>query len=219
MQLSPEQIDQLFAFTRKKRVHWFDLQAELVDHLASRIEEGMEQDPTLTFEEALRRVYAGFGLFGFAHIVQQKQVQLQRSSRGVWWRHFRSFFGWPHLLLVAATVVLLWQLAHRLPPLSVFLLVLLPVVLTEGQLLVTQRKRRQLARPLLLLELSPLRFTAGIFFAQLLINFSRHWSPVGLFVFGLSALLCLLVNRAALAGHRAVWAEAQQLYPEAFARS
>jgi hypothetical protein len=52
MQLSAEQIQVLFSFTEKKKVHWYDLQLELVDHLACRIEEEMEADTSLSFEAA-----------------------------------------------------------------------------------------------------------------------------------------------------------------------
>ena len=65
MQLSSKEIDLLFEFTKKKLVHWYDLQVELVDHLAARIEEEMQADQKLSFEQALEKVYKGFGLFGF----------------------------------------------------------------------------------------------------------------------------------------------------------
>ncbi len=76
MQLSKDQIDQLFAFTKRKMVHWYDLQVELVDHLAERIEEEMNADPKLSFDAALAKVYAGFGIFGFAKIVQERSKSL-----------------------------------------------------------------------------------------------------------------------------------------------
>ena len=73
MQLSKEQIDHLFAFTKRKMVHWYDLQVEIVDHLAERMEEEMNADSKLGFDAALAKVYAGFGIFGFAKIVQQRE--------------------------------------------------------------------------------------------------------------------------------------------------
>ena len=44
MTLTHKQIDQLFAFTKKKMVRYYDLQVELVDHLAARIEEEMDDN-------------------------------------------------------------------------------------------------------------------------------------------------------------------------------
>ena len=38
MELTKEQIQDLFLFTQKKMVHYYDLQIEIVDHLAEKIE-------------------------------------------------------------------------------------------------------------------------------------------------------------------------------------
>ena len=39
MKLTNQQIEQLFTFTRQHYVEYYDLQSELVDHLANAIEE------------------------------------------------------------------------------------------------------------------------------------------------------------------------------------
>jgi hypothetical protein len=44
MTLNQEQIEALFRFCEKKSVRYYDLQVELVDHLAERIEEEMKAD-------------------------------------------------------------------------------------------------------------------------------------------------------------------------------
>ena len=77
MTLSKEQIEHLFTFTQKKFVNWYDLQVELVDHLANKIEAEMEADKALSFERALGNVYAGFGIFGFAQIVKEREKVLR----------------------------------------------------------------------------------------------------------------------------------------------
>ena len=73
MPLTDQQIEALFAFTKKKYVHHYDVQVELVDHLATSIEEEMEKDTKISFEDALQRVYARFGIFGFAKEQKRKQ--------------------------------------------------------------------------------------------------------------------------------------------------
>ena len=57
-QLSKEQIDDIFNFVKSKYVRYIDLQYELVDHLASAVEEEMEQDQELNFSSALSKVYS-----------------------------------------------------------------------------------------------------------------------------------------------------------------
>lgn len=79
--VSKEQIDYLFDYTRKKRVRYYEIQLELVDHLASAIEGKWEQQPELSFEKALQQVYDGFGIYGFAKIVQEKEQAFIRYWR------------------------------------------------------------------------------------------------------------------------------------------
>ncbi len=79
--VSKEQIDYLFDYTRKKRVRYYEIQLELVDHLASAIEEKWEQQPELSFEKALNETYDSFGIYGFAKIVQEKEQAFIRYWR------------------------------------------------------------------------------------------------------------------------------------------
>ena len=53
MKLTAEQIEQLYVFTRQHYVEYYDLQTELVDHLANAIEQQWESNPKLTFEMVL----------------------------------------------------------------------------------------------------------------------------------------------------------------------
>ncbi len=112
IKLSEVQINQLFQFTEKKMVHWYDLQIEIVDHLASSIEDEMAADSNLTFELALERVYTGFGIFGFAKIVQERQIQLAKMAKKRWWNEFLNLFKWPKVLLVLFIVSLITTIAY-----------------------------------------------------------------------------------------------------------
>lgn len=98
MKLNEEQIDVLFKFTRKKWVHWYDLQVELVDHLASRIEEEMTADIKLSFQQALDRVYAGFGIFGFSKFVQSAEKLVRKKNSLIWRKALIEQFTWPNLV-------------------------------------------------------------------------------------------------------------------------
>lgn len=98
MTLTNEQIQALFAFTEKKFVKWYDLQVELVDHLAIKIEEQMTEDKSLSFEKALGNVYEKFGLFGFAHIVKEKENELKKSNNKFLWAEIKQQFRWPNII-------------------------------------------------------------------------------------------------------------------------
>lgn len=86
-QLTKEEIDKLFKFVKSKYVHFIDVQYEIVDHLASAIEEKQEEDSSLSFDRALREVYSKFPITGFVHFVAEKQSALSRY----WLKRFLSF--------------------------------------------------------------------------------------------------------------------------------
>ncbi len=69
MKLSKEQIQKLYTFTHQHYVEYYDLQTELVDHLANAIEEQWQENPKLSFDEALQIEFKKFGVFGFMDVV------------------------------------------------------------------------------------------------------------------------------------------------------
>lgn len=77
--LSEEQINCLFDFTEKHYVEYYDLQLELVDHLACGIEVQWENDESISFDDALNIEFKKFGIFGFSDIVDQRRKQLLKK--------------------------------------------------------------------------------------------------------------------------------------------
>ncbi|HEV7351070.1 hypothetical protein [Telluribacter sp.] len=95
--LTDSQIDTLYRFVKKKDVAYYDLQLELVDHLASEVEQQLAADPTVSFESALQKVYARFGIFGFTEVLEEKQKALTHRDRRVWWKYLKELFRLPFL--------------------------------------------------------------------------------------------------------------------------
>lgn len=109
-EVSKAQIDELFAFVRRKRVRYYDLQVELVDHLATGIEQIWEKEPDVSFERARDRVYKEFGIFGFAHVVDER---LNAIHRQVWEEAYvflRSTFTFPKIILTLTLPIMIAQL-------------------------------------------------------------------------------------------------------------
>jgi len=102
MKLSAEQIEQLFDFTRQHFVEHYDVQVELVDHLANAIEAQWTENPEISFEEALDKEYNNFGVFGFSGLVEQKQVALQNHYWEIIKKEFINFFTVPRIVLSGA---------------------------------------------------------------------------------------------------------------------
>ena len=107
MALNNEQIKYLYAFTKKKMVHWYDVQVEIVDHLATAIEELMEANPEMEFELALQKVYAGFGIFGFSPLVRAKEESMHRKYYKDRWQMIRQQFTWPLILRTLAILAVI----------------------------------------------------------------------------------------------------------------
>ena len=101
--LTADQIQTIFDFTEKKYIKYYDVQLELVDHIADKIEALQADDPHLSFDRALHMVYKSFGVFGFTKVQEQKMVELHRY----WMRHLKSYIkGYFKLPKIIITVIL-----------------------------------------------------------------------------------------------------------------
>lgn len=108
MKLTQKEIAKLYAFTRQHFVEWYDLQSELVDHLANAIETEWQENPNLSFDEALSKEFKKFGVFGFIDVVEQKQKQLRRKYHSIIWSHFKDFFSVPKIIVMVLSVWLVY---------------------------------------------------------------------------------------------------------------
>lgn len=122
--VTQEQLAQLFAFTRKHFVEYYDLQAELADHLANAIEERWQEQPGLSFDEALRLEFKKFGIFGFSDIVERRQNALMKRYYRLAWREFRSALNLQMLVAVALAAFAIYKAVLIAPwTYDVFLLI------------------------------------------------------------------------------------------------
>lgn len=97
--INEQQVELLFEFTRKHFVEYYDVQVELVDHLANGIEEQWLTQPNLTFDEALKIEFKKFGIFGFTDLVADKQSELSNYYYKLIWKEFKNFFNFPKVIL------------------------------------------------------------------------------------------------------------------------
>lgn len=105
--LSSEQIQQLFQFCEKHCVRYYDVQVELVDHLASAIETEMSNNPNITFDDCLQKEYKGFGATGFGKYMSEKEKQITRSFQKERNEILMHFFTPPKVFLVLIIAIIL----------------------------------------------------------------------------------------------------------------
>jgi len=107
--LDANQIDHLYIFTQQHFVEYYDLQTELVDHLANAIETLWETKPQLTFDEALQIEFKKFGVYGFSDVVAERQKALGKRYMKLMARYFKDFFKLPRILLTIAIFVVTYK--------------------------------------------------------------------------------------------------------------
>jgi hypothetical protein len=134
--LTQKEIDKLFELCEFHNVHYYDVQIELVDHLASSIEALWETNSQLSFEEAAFQVGEQFniepciyssgnsilplmfgkkfsGENGFEIITESKEKELRRKYDRLQLKYIAEFFKLPKIILTLAITSILF-LAFKL---------------------------------------------------------------------------------------------------------
>lgn len=109
MKLTTNQIQQLFKFTRQHYVEYYDVQTELVDHLANDIEQIWRKQPNLSFEDAKTVSFKKFGVFGFMDVVEARQKALNKKYWKLVWRIFKNYFKIPQLISIATLFTVIYS--------------------------------------------------------------------------------------------------------------
>jgi hypothetical protein len=108
--LTADQIEELFTFIEQQNVKYYDVQMELVDHFASAIEQRMENDPSLLFEEALYQVQRQFSRYDFSHIIEEKEEALRKKYRKLERKYIGNFFSWPKIVATMFVTLLFYKI-------------------------------------------------------------------------------------------------------------
>lgn len=120
MKLTTEQIDQLYLFTRQHYVEYYDLQTELVDHLANAVETECQQNSKLTFDEVLNKEFRKFGVFGFMDVVESRQAVLRKKYNRIVWSHFKGFFTIPKIIMTVFLILAVFYFLKEYYTIEIF---------------------------------------------------------------------------------------------------
>ncbi len=228
MKLTTPQIEDLFKFTRKHFVYHYDVQSELVDHLANDIEEIWKERPQLSFEDARDTSFKKFGIFGFMDVIEAKQKQMNKRYRSILWRFFREWFTLPKVMTTLAVflslfMVLKIQYSEYFLLGALFLVVILDFI-QQTKARKIQKKKTQKQEKVFLLEAMIGNTRQGVTFFGVLELFnclnmvkvpfsslSDHW--LLLISFSATALLILFYITAFLIPQKAEELLAET-YPE-----
>lgn len=90
MNLSPDQITTLKKLISFKGYEEIDVQYEILDHVACRVELLMEENKKLSLEDAFRKTHAEFGIFGFADLADSYRESIRKKFWSKYWASLRS---------------------------------------------------------------------------------------------------------------------------------
>ena len=126
--LDEAQIDTLYVFTRKHFVEWYDVQTELVTHLANGIEDQWQENPNSTFDEALKKEFKKFGVFGFSEIVEQKTNALSKHYIKEILKYMKEYFKLPKIVITLFSVWVVFKLMQLFQHKDYFVIPLVLIV-------------------------------------------------------------------------------------------
>ena len=104
--LTEKHIEELYIFTRQHYVEYYDVQTELVDHLANDIEQIWDNKPQLSFEKARNISFKKFGIFGFMNVIEEKQKQLNKKYIKIVFQFIKDWFKLPKIILTVLMLTL-----------------------------------------------------------------------------------------------------------------
>lgn len=110
MKLTPQQLEYIRSFISKRGFTALDLQMEIIDHMACRVEDILTENPAVSFKEAVTRTHREFGVFGFSMLEDAMTKSLARKYGGQLLLELKQWFSFPSVLLVGGFAFLLYQL-------------------------------------------------------------------------------------------------------------
>jgi len=106
MKLLPAHINQIKDFVSSRGFTEPDLQMEIIDHMACRVEDLMNASSTLTLGHAIKLAHAEFGVMGFSVFEDAMRSALQKRYFKVFRKLYVANFNWKTVPLMLAFVYL-----------------------------------------------------------------------------------------------------------------
>ena len=140
MELTQTNIKELYKFTRKHFVYHYDVQTELVDHLANDIESIWEEHPKLSFQDAQDKSFKKFGIFGFMDVIEAKQKQMNKRYWKIILRFAKEWFSIPKIVVTISIFLAFFMLLQIQYSEYILLATLLILIILEMRIVYKVRK-------------------------------------------------------------------------------
>jgi len=136
----------LYKFTRKHFVEYYDVQTELVDHLANDIEQIWLEKPSLSFDEAKDISFKKFGVFGFMEVVESRTKAITKKYYKTMFSILKDFFRLPQIMVTLTIFTSIFGLLDVFPSYqeyTIITVVLLYLVVIGHRLFKLNRIRKR----------------------------------------------------------------------------
>ena len=108
--LTPKQIEDLHEYCYFRSVSHYDVQVEIVDHLASSIEKLWETNPEIPFDEAMYKVGEQFGGdLGFSTYCHEKEKAVRRKYRRLLLHYVADYYKFPKIMITLMLTLILYS--------------------------------------------------------------------------------------------------------------
>jgi hypothetical protein len=108
--LTPKQIEDLHEYCYFRSVFYYDVQVEIVDHLASSIEKLWETNPELPFDEAMYVVGEQFGGdLGFSTYCHEKEKAVRKKYRRLLLQFVADYYKFPKIMITLMLTLILYS--------------------------------------------------------------------------------------------------------------
>jgi hypothetical protein len=114
MNLNKEQLHQIKQLIVQRGYKDLDVQMEILDHVASSVEDKIDENPLLSFDAAVSETHRSFGIMGFSAFADGIANSIRAKYSRLFWRIFFSAFGYKYVLLLCFSIFGIYKMQDLL---------------------------------------------------------------------------------------------------------
>lgn len=123
MKLDEYELDYVKYFIQVKGYHQYEVLGEILDHFVLLLEEKLDENPTMSFEDLVDDVYETSGKETFKEINRSAKRRIRRKFNRLFISHLMVFLYYKYVLAIAFVGLLLYQLQSLLQNIADYLVI------------------------------------------------------------------------------------------------
>lgn len=110
MALNKSEVEYVENYIERTGTNYIDVQMEVLDHVASAVEDIKDRDGAIDVKDAVQEVHKSFGIFGFDGFVNDVIHGMNEKYTKLFWSNFRSFLSLKYFPILIIAVVLFYKI-------------------------------------------------------------------------------------------------------------